>query len=131
MGVYVCTYARVQRSLFEKKPCPASDGHVNIFGEDETEAKSDGTCCNVCELNYISCSLECKSELAKLLKALETLGGIGEVKLAECMVERIKMLVGLRNSYCTTKAVALMEVEIIILAIGGETLHVLVTYTAS
>ena len=55
---------------------------VNLFGEDEAEAKSDGTCCDVCELN-ISCSLECNSELAKLLKVLETLGGIGEVKLAE------------------------------------------------
>ena len=51
---------------------------LNLFGENETEAKADGVCCDVCELN-ISCSLE----LAKLLKALETLGGIGEVKLAE------------------------------------------------
>ena len=54
---------------------------LSLFGEEESEAMSDGTC-DVCELN-ISCSLECKAELVKLLKALETLGGIGEVKLAE------------------------------------------------
>lgn len=52
-------------------------------------------------------SFKCKSELAKLLKALETFGGIREVTLAEWLTGSKLMLVGLTN---TIKSLLLMKV---------------------
>ena len=74
---------------------------LKLFGENEAEARSDVTCCDVCEQN-VSCSLECKSELAKLLKALETLGGIGEVKLAEWLRGSNASLTNKYNKNCSS-----------------------------